>query len=639
MLTKQNVTINEEDFSLDTFERLVYRKSYDSAAPMLIKILQNIEQKTFDLIPDNANDDEKANLKSELLTRFAAAITSMFADPKFNLNESLLLDLLIYKRYIVSLFGTTAFSNMNHIIGLVGQVAGNGQVTFQGYSSFFKLMLTSSIYSPPELVLQTLNSAPEGFKLPYWLSLLDTEAVLNPDADQLRNQLLLEGETLQNELVPYEFVIRIINIWMFVSYFTTPKKHDVKKHLNSMLLKWMETQGVKQPVLPPRKSGKTKPKLLVLSEMFTSVHAMYRCYSPSISQLRSKFHTVLVAATGSYDETSKSIFDEVIDFVQTDPIKKTVGKIIRAHADIIYYPSIGMESWTTMTCQLRLAPIQMMTMGHPATSNSEFMDYALIEEFSLGDSQCFSETVVVKNEGAKFSPYDDQELPTPVIREKPETIKIAIPATMYKLNSDFLGVCKNIEKRVKRPIEFHFFPNRLGIMLDFATQMIWKWLPNSTVYPSMSYQDYMKYLGACDIHFSTFPFGLANGIVDSSLVALPIVALDGPEVHSHSDVGFQQRLGLPGWLSANTQEEFEEAAVRLIGDDELRVSISKDLVDADPYKIFFANKHADTDYFANLADWIYRNHESIQTDGRKTWTEEDFIDGNDIKPTPIDQVS
>ena len=75
MQNKQDVTMVEEDFSLDTFERLVYARSYDKAAPMLIKILQNIEQKTFDLMPVNANDDEKANLKSELLTRFAAGIT------------------------------------------------------------------------------------------------------------------------------------------------------------------------------------------------------------------------------------------------------------------------------------------------------------------------------------------------------------------------------------------------------------------------------------------------------------------------------------------------------------------------------------------------------------------------------------
>jgi len=425
---------------------------------------------------------------------------------------------------------------------------------------------------------------------------------------------------------------------MFVSYFTTPKKHDVKKHLNSMLLKWMETQGVKQPVLPPRKSGTTKPKLLVLSEMFTSSHAMYRGYKHSISELRSKFHVVLVAATGSYDETSKSIFDEVINVGKTDQIKKTIGKIIRAHADIIYYPSIGMETWTILTCQLRLAPVQMMEMGHPATSNSKCIDYALIEEFTLGDPHCFSETVVVKNTGLTITPYDDKERPTPVIRERPETIKIAIPANLYKLNSDFLRVCKNIEQRVTRPIEFHFFPNRYGIMLDFATVMIRKWLSNSVIFPTMSYQEYLQYLGACDIHFSTFPFGLSSGCVDSSLVGLPIVALDGPEVHSHVDLGFQKELGLPEWLSANTMEEYEEAAVRLIEDDELRVSLSKDMVNADHYNIF-ANHHTNTDYFPNLVGWIYRNHEAIQAVGRKTWTEEDFIEGNDVKPESIDQAS
>jgi predicted O-linked N-acetylglucosamine transferase (SPINDLY family) len=404
-----------------------------------------------------------------------------------------------------------------------------------------------------------------------------------------------------------------------------------------MLLKWMKKSGVTQPVLSPKKTGKLK--LLILSEHFTSNHAMYRCFSPSLAQLRSKFYTTLVATTGSYDDTSKSLFDELIDFDRTDPIKKIIGKIIKAQADILYYPSLGMHSWTIMASQLRLAPIQMMTLGHPATSHSVFMDYTLIEEFSLGDPQCFSETVVVKNEGAKYCPYDDKEPPAPVIRENPDIIKIAIPATMYKLNSNFLHVCNNIRNRVKRRVEFHFFPNRIGIMLDFARQMIWKSLPDSTIYPSMSYEDYMTNLGSCDIHFSTFPFGLVNGVVDSALLGLPIVALDGPEVHSHADVGFQKRLGLPEWLSAQNEEEFEEAAIRIISDDALRVQISNAIIAADPYKLFFSNDQTKTDYFANLADWIYRNHEALQADGRKIWNEEDFIDGGDVQPVLANSTS
>jgi len=620
----QSITTIKGDFSLDTFERLVYSRSYVTATTMLLHILREMEIKGLNLSPKNGEGNEDVYSKYALTTRLVGCINLMFCDPEFELNESVFLQFLSYKRYLVALFSTTSFSNMNHIIGLAGRDVGNGQLEFQSQSSYLKLLLASSIYSQHAFVLQTLNDAPKRFKLPYWLSLLDTECVLDSNAEQFRNRLLLEGESMQNEIASSSSQIRIANLWMTVSYFTTPTKHDVKKYLNRILLKAIGKNGVTQPTISPRKSGTGKTKLLVLSEMLLSYHAMYRCYGPLISQLRSKFHTVLVAATGTYDDTSKSLFDEIIDFKANDPIKKIVGKIIKADADVIYYPSIGMQAWTINTCQLRLAPVQMMSLGHPATSNSDVMDYILIEEPAIGDPQCFSEKVVVTNGGVTHSPYDDEELPTPVIRERPKTIKIAIPAILYKLNSDFLRVCKNIEERVERPIEFHFFPNRTGFMLDFVTTMIKPSLPNSIVHPSMSYQGYMKLLAACDIHFSTFPFGMANGCVDSTLAALPIVALDGPEAHSHVDCAFQKALGVPEWLSANTTGEYEEAAIRLIEDDDLRVSISKDLVNADAYNIF-ANHHDNTEYFPNLVHWIYRNHEAIQSTDQKTWTEKDFI--------------
>lgn len=626
--------MNEHPLSLDTFERLVYLRNYDRAVSMLLEIIQGIESKTFDLTPADLPDATGAEIgetKLILITRFVAAITTMFSDPAFDMKEPIFLKLLLHKRSLVSLFAITSFSNMDHIITLAGEATGNGQVAFRSKSSLFKLLLASSIYTDPTLVLNTLKAAPKELKLVYWISLVDTETVLDAQADQLRNQLLSEGEPLQNQLVPADFAIRLTNIWMWVSYFTTPEKHEAKKYINQMLLKLMKEAGVTQPSLPSRKTDKRKPKLLVLSERLHAGHAMYRCHSHSLAQLRSKFHTTLVAGKGTYDELSSSLFDELIDFDIGEPIQKIFDKIIKAQGDIIYYPSVGMEAWCIMACQFRLAPIQMMTLGHPATSNCEFMDYALIEEFSFGEPQCFTETVVIKNEGSKFSPCDDEEIPAPVVREKPNIIKIAIPAVIHKLNSDFIRVCKNIQNHCKRPLQFHFFPNRTGILLDFATQMIRKQLPNAIVYPTMTYQDYMKQLGACDMHFSTFPFGLVNGIVDSSLCALPIVALDGPEVHSHSDVGLQKRLGLPDWLSAKSQEEFEEAAIRLIDDDALRVQISKELVSADPAKIFFANHQTDTDYFANLVYWIYRNHEALQSDGRKIWTEEDFAYGDEVR--------
>ncbi|MDA6200900.1 cobalt ABC transporter permease, partial [Escherichia coli] len=42
---------------------------------------------------------------------------------------------------------------------------------------------------------------------------------------------------------------------------------------------------------------------------------------------------------------------------------------------------------------LRLAPLQLMALGHPATTWSEHIDGVLVEEDYLGEVGCFSEPV------------------------------------------------------------------------------------------------------------------------------------------------------------------------------------------------------------------------------------------------------
>jgi predicted O-linked N-acetylglucosamine transferase (SPINDLY family) len=64
-----------------------------------------------------------------------------------------------------------------------------------------------------------------------------------------------------------------------------------------------------------------------------------------------------------------------------------------ANPDIIYYPSIGMAIWVIAMASLRLAPIQVMTYGHPATSNSPYIDYGIIEADCCVEDR-FSEKMV-----------------------------------------------------------------------------------------------------------------------------------------------------------------------------------------------------------------------------------------------------
>jgi hypothetical protein len=161
-------------------------------------------------------------------------------------------------------------------------------------------------------------------------------------------------------------------------------------------------------------------------------------------------------------------------------------------------------------------------------------------------------------------------------------------------------------------VEFWFFPNALGYLYQAVKRRYEGMLPGSVVLPTKNYNDYISDLNQCDIFLSTFPFGATNGIIDASIQGLPIVNLWGEEAHSSCDGNMTSMIGQPSWLTTSYVEEYVKAVVRLVDDSVLRVQISKNILDSNPYKTFIIENDSSEEGFSKIIDYIYQNHESIQ---------------------------
>ena len=167
-------------------------------------------------------------------------------------------------------------------------------------------------------------------------------------------------------------------------------------------------------------------------EYFASTHAMYRCYGPSVRALREHFD--LVAVTGNrspLDEKSAALFHQTheIDLSMLDDIVKGVCDLVEhLRPDVVYYPSIGMWPYTIALANMRLAPVQIMSLGHPASSRSDRIDYVVTEQGYMGDPSCFSERVVLlPNHSMPFEMRPDAVHIPPEIRTAPDPLRIAVP--------------------------------------------------------------------------------------------------------------------------------------------------------------------------------------------------------------------
>jgi protein O-GlcNAc transferase len=112
---------------------------------------------------------------------------------------------------------------------------------------------------------------------------------------------------------------------------------------------------------------------------------------------RSRIELYVVFPTQSYDGTSKEIEQTADKFVRVSlqlRVARQQIAALRLHA--LLYADIGMESFTYYLAFSRLAPVQMVTHGHPCTTGLPSIDYFVsFEEYEPQSNQKFySETLV-----------------------------------------------------------------------------------------------------------------------------------------------------------------------------------------------------------------------------------------------------
>ena len=376
-----------------------------------------------------------------------------------------------------------------------------------------------------------------------------------------------------------------------------------------------------------KRTIKEKPTLIVMAELYTAIHAMHRCYGPAIRALREHFKLVYMSAEGKCDPKLEYMFD-VIDtskFDKANP-KPFFEKVKTYKPDVIYYyPSVGMRALSLYGSNLRLAPVQLMTYGHPATTHSKFIDYSLVVEGLVGSEHTIADKIIYWHEVARYEHRHDAERPVATIRENASSLRIAVPAWSRKITPRLLRLCQEIDRRSSKPVTFVFFPNGAGAIYQAFKRRI-EFMCNAVVEPRNTYNGYIEELAKCDIFLSSIPFGATNGILDACPLGLPIVNMKGAEVHAMNDSEMVSHMPQPDWLSTNNDEEYIEAVLRLIENDAERVEISKALAEFDFDKVMMVDPEGTCPSFGRAVRFAYEHHEELQASDQKSFSTHEIIE-------------
>ncbi|USU14926.1 glycosyl transferase family 1 [Paraburkholderia fungorum] len=590
----------ETTFSLDHFEQLVYTQQHVQASLQLVTLLARLQQTRGELDESfrasGLIDLSPEEQRQRFCTRLTSAVSTLFADPDFQLPPACFKLLLTLHEWIGLLFSATASGNADHVARYLNPRGPANAQFLPGDSFIEKLCVLYSTESELELDFAALWAYDKTLAASLALVLLAPVSKGTPSAHLKREALLewLPGKLQQIDDLDDLPSAVLHNAYMFCSYADTPRRHAIKQDINVLVRRKLAQLGLTDlPKLPAPKrtpaKGKSrrgrKPVMLVMLEWFTGAHSIYRTHSRTLEAAREHFEVVGFGFDYAVDEAGRKIFDRFIELKEPEYIGeclKTIRDFAEAEQpDVLYMPSVGMFVLTVFMSNLRIAPLQIAALGHPATTHSDKIDYISVEEDYVGDPACFSEQLMkLPKDGQPYRP--SVALPDIVARIPPsrETLQVVVTASAMKLNPGFLDACREIGTRAVTPVEFHFMTGvPSGLQFDHLRNVVVRAVPGAVVHDFHGYAEYLARVNQSDLFLSPFPFGNTNGIVDALTLGLPGVCKRGREVFEQIDGALFERVGMPAWTVTDSVEAYIATAVRMIDQHDERTALRQRLID------------------------------------------------------------
>ncbi|GGD90479.1 hypothetical protein [Caballeronia grimmiae] len=542
-------------------------------------------------------------LQEQFARRMAAALVSLIGNTDFELTDAQFSKLTSCRPFIQHFLGAAPLNNADYVARKFLPSVENGDVRLPYPDAIKRLNLLCNSESRLVIDYSVCMRADPASTLN--LAIANAGELLPGSAEaHRRREALLDwlGRTLEevDDLRDID-VSALVYLYMNCTYTEVEHRHAIKRSVNKLTRASLAGAGLTDLDVnhgAERRANRVRPLMLVVLEAFTDGHSILRTHSRNLLAARARFDVVAICYPSAIEKAGREVFDRVIEIPDGKSFAEGLA-MIREFAenecpDVLYMPSVGMSLLTISVSNMRLAPLQIAGLGHPATTHSDCIDYVSVEDDYVGDPACFSEALLrLPKDGQPYRPSLRLGTIPPRGSKAPGSVHIGIASSLMKLSPSFLAACKQILERSKVPVVFHFMTSGGDIAsLMHLRRVASSIIPRNRVAitASLPYMDYIGYLNDMDMFLSPFPFGNTNGIVDAFTVGLPGVCKTGREVFERIDGAMFMRAYMPGWLVADTAEEYVDAAVRLANNREEREALRKYMLEKNIVQRFFEGR-------------------------------------------------
>jgi predicted O-linked N-acetylglucosamine transferase (SPINDLY family) len=327
-----------------------------------------------------------------------------------------------------------------------------------------------------------------------------------------------------------------------------------------------------------------------LSE-FLVAHTIAKLFQGIIQKLdRTRFEVVIIHTPDAKHDAVSAFIDslgaEVIK-LPTD-LRAQQETVANAKLDILFYPDIGMTPSTYFLAYARLAPIQVVSWGHPDTTGLHSIDYfvstSLIETENA--DEYYTERLVQLRHLPCFY------LPIAAATETSERAELGLPLhgtlygcpqSLFKLHPDFDAVLAEIAAGD---------PSGHIVLLEGSHKHLtpllrarWKntfplLLERVCILPEQPQQRFMALMAAFDVLLDPIYFGSGNTLYEALVYGTPIVTFPAPFMRGRIVAGAYKQMRVDAAPVAQRIADYAPLALALGKDAARRTALRETLREA-----------------------------------------------------------
>jgi len=348
---------------------------------------------------------------------------------------------------------------------------------------------------------------------------------------------------------------------------------------------------------PGGKGPSQKPRLAVLSNLWSPGHPVHRGYIQAIAALKDDFHLTLVHLGPLRSDIDRSAFDEsTVLFKEMNRDASDIQHLLRNDFDVAFFPDCGMTWWSLLLANVRFSPVQLCGYSHPSsTHGATAIDWWLAGsgvERLVGHRERYSERLLLLpgfGEGRNKKLYHAGTSPPPALpaassveATATQPLVIGVNCAAQKLTAPFVRVVRRILRLSRVPVKLRLFSYLHPDIGFFAFEASLKEAlePGSSdidleLVSLRPHDEYTALLRGVHVFLDSFPFGGSNVVLDALQSLRPVLTMLGSHWHARIGPRTLEQLGLDDQLVAHGEEEYVRLASRLINDDGYRRGVTE----------------------------------------------------------------